>query len=80
MELIDAVEKLEEPQCELLLFRNCAGVSRLYFALRTTFPDCTFAAQDLFDSRLYKFLQHVITGDGPGFGPLQMRFCPLPLV
>lgn len=36
VELIDAVEKIEDPQCELLLFRNCAGVSRLYFALRTS--------------------------------------------
>ncbi|XP_026428642.1 uncharacterized protein LOC113324540 [Papaver somniferum] len=69
VELVDAIEKLEDPQCELLLFRNCAGVSRLYFALRTTMPDYKYEAQDLLDAQLYKFLHHVITGDRPGFGP-----------
>lgn len=34
--LLDAVHKLHDPRSELLLLRNCAGVSKLYFTLRTT--------------------------------------------
>ncbi|XP_026456101.1 uncharacterized protein LOC113357055 isoform X2 [Papaver somniferum] len=76
--LIDAVEKLEDPQGELLLFRNCASVSRLYFTLRTTRPEFISEAQDLFDTRLVQFLRHIITGDGPGYGLLQQRLSTLP--
>ncbi|GJS40991.1 putative reverse transcriptase domain-containing protein [Tanacetum coccineum] len=33
--LLDAVAKINDPQCELLLIRACAGVSKLYFTMRT---------------------------------------------
>ena len=33
--LMEAISKLNDPQCELLLLRNCAGVSKLSYALRT---------------------------------------------
>ena len=36
--LIEAINKLNDPQCELFLLRNCAGVSKLSYALRTCFP------------------------------------------
>lgn len=78
MAFIDAVEKLKDPQCELLLFRNCTSVSRLYFALRTTRPEFILEAQDLFDNRLFQFLRHIITGDGPGYGLLQQILSTLP--
>lgn len=76
--LIDAVEKLEDPQGELLLFRNCTGVSRLYFTLRKTKPDFLQETQDLFDARLFQFLRHIITGDVPGYRFLQKRLSTFP--
>ncbi|GKE45000.1 putative reverse transcriptase domain-containing protein, partial [Tanacetum coccineum] len=33
--LMEAIHKLHDPQCELLLLRNCAGVAKLSYALRT---------------------------------------------
>jgi hypothetical protein len=36
--LIEAINKLNDPQCELLLLLNCAGVSKLSYALRTCSP------------------------------------------
>ncbi|GKF73163.1 hypothetical protein Tco_0219495, partial [Tanacetum coccineum] len=36
--LLDAVAKINDPQCELLLIRACAGVSKLYFTMRTCPP------------------------------------------
>ncbi|GJV26568.1 hypothetical protein Tco_1379263 [Tanacetum coccineum] len=33
--LLDTVAKINDPQCELLLIRACAGISKLYFAMRT---------------------------------------------
>ena len=38
IELMDAVAKLKDPQCELLLLRACAGISKLYFSMRTCPP------------------------------------------
>nr|GEV41415.1 hypothetical protein [Tanacetum cinerariifolium] len=36
--LLDAIAKINVPQCELLLLRSCAGISRLYFTMRTCPP------------------------------------------
>nr|GEY98909.1 reverse transcriptase domain-containing protein [Tanacetum cinerariifolium] len=33
--LLDAVAKINDPQCELLLILACAGISKLFFAMRT---------------------------------------------
>nr|GEW32153.1 hypothetical protein [Tanacetum cinerariifolium] len=33
--LLDEVAKIHDPQCELLLIQACAGISKLYFAMRT---------------------------------------------
>ncbi|GKC38925.1 putative reverse transcriptase domain-containing protein [Tanacetum coccineum] len=38
IELMDVIAKLNDPQCELLLLRACAGISKLYFAMRTCSP------------------------------------------
>nr|GEX47540.1 zinc finger, CCHC-type [Tanacetum cinerariifolium] len=36
--LMDAIAKINDPQCELLLLRSCAEISRLYFTIRTCPP------------------------------------------
>lgn len=36
--LMNSVKQLKDPQCELLLLRNCTGFSKLYFTLRTSNP------------------------------------------
>ncbi|GJV96568.1 putative reverse transcriptase domain-containing protein [Tanacetum coccineum] len=33
--LLDTIAKINDPQCELLLIRACAGISKLYFAMHT---------------------------------------------
>lgn len=38
VQLMTAIKKLKDPQSEMLLLRSCTGVSRLYFAMRTTNP------------------------------------------
>nr|GEY83225.1 reverse transcriptase domain-containing protein [Tanacetum cinerariifolium] len=57
--ILDAVAKINDPQCELLLIRACAGVSKLYFAMRTC---------PLSDSLRTKLLRHVgIVASGSTF-------------
>ncbi|GJU06641.1 hypothetical protein Tco_1123071 [Tanacetum coccineum] len=36
--IMDAVAKINDPQCQLLLLRACTGISRLYFIMRTCSP------------------------------------------
>ena len=66
--LMDAVAKLENPQCELLLLLACTGVSKLYFAMRTCPPRHFEAAQISFDAALRTYLERIVTASGPGFG------------
>ncbi|XP_026410732.1 uncharacterized protein LOC113305956 [Papaver somniferum] len=79
VQLMSVIKKLKDPHSEMLLFRNCTGVSRLYFAMRTTNPAALQPATDLFDDHLFKYLRLLITGDGAGFGPLQQRLATLPI-
>lgn len=79
VQLMDAIKKLRDPQSEMLLLLNCTGVSRLYFALRTTNPAALQSATDLFDDHSLKYLRLLITGDGAGFGPLQQRLDTFPI-
>lgn len=79
VQLMDAIKKLKDPQSEMLLLRNCTGVSRLYFAMRTTNPAALQSATDVYDDHLLKYLRLLITGDGAGFGPLQQRLATLPI-
>ncbi|GJT94307.1 hypothetical protein Tco_1083152 [Tanacetum coccineum] len=66
--LMDAVAKINDPQCELLLLRACTGISKLYFAMRTC-PPCIFEpAQRSFDVALHFSLECIVTASGPGFG------------
>ncbi|GJZ10286.1 hypothetical protein Tco_0545045, partial [Tanacetum coccineum] len=76
--LLDAVTKINDPQCELLLIRACAGVSKLYFAMRTCSPRVFESAQLYFDMALRSALERIVTASGPGFGDWQWRLATLP--
>lgn len=76
---MDVVRKLDDLQSELLLLRSCAGVSRLYFSMRTTMPDYVIDAQAVFDAHLSLHLRHIVPNDGPGVGLLQYCMSSLPL-
>ncbi|GKC66005.1 hypothetical protein Tco_1098603 [Tanacetum coccineum] len=92
--LVDAVAKIIDPQCELLLLlRACTGISKLYFAMRTCPPRVFESAQCSFDVALRscstseKFrtpfpfisaLERIVTTSGPGFSDWQWRLSTLP--
>ncbi|GJW18223.1 hypothetical protein Tco_0025659 [Tanacetum coccineum] len=76
--LLDAVAKINDPQCELLLIRAYAGVSKLYFAMRTCSPHVFESAQLSFDMARRSALQRIVTASGPGFGDWQWRLATLP--
>ncbi|GJT07813.1 hypothetical protein Tco_0842275 [Tanacetum coccineum] len=73
-----SVVKINDPQCELLLIRACAGVSKLYFAMRTCPPRVFQSAQHAFDTALRSALERIVTASGPGFGDWQWRLATLP--
>ncbi|GJS54136.1 putative reverse transcriptase domain-containing protein [Tanacetum coccineum] len=77
--LMEAIHKLHDPQCELLLLRNCAGVAKLSYALRTCSPLYLLEAQVQFDHALRASLEKVVTASGPGFGDWQWRLATLPI-
>lgn len=76
---MDTIRNLNDPQSELLLLRNCSGVSKLYFTMRTTQPQALQLAQIRYDTHLLQYLQHIVTGDGAGFGLLQQCIATLPI-
>ncbi|GJZ14242.1 hypothetical protein Tco_0549472 [Tanacetum coccineum] len=76
--LLDAVAKINDPQCELLLIQACAGISKLYFAMHTCPPRVFEAAQLSFDMALRSALERIVTASGPGFGDWQWRLATLP--
>ncbi|GJU24063.1 hypothetical protein Tco_1162684 [Tanacetum coccineum] len=77
--LMEAIHKLHDPQCELLLLRNCAGVAKLSYALRTCSPLYLLEAQVQFDHALRASLEKIVTASGPGFGDWQLRLATLPI-
>nr|GEW51665.1 putative reverse transcriptase domain-containing protein [Tanacetum cinerariifolium] len=66
--LMEAVYKLHDPQCELLLLCNCVGVAKLSYALRTCSTLSLLEAQVQFDQALLDYLKKVVIALGPGFG------------
>ncbi|GJU02808.1 reverse transcriptase domain-containing protein [Tanacetum coccineum] len=76
--LMDAISKINDPQCELLLLRSCTGISRLYFTMRTCLPRLFESAQRSFDRALRSSLERIVTASGPGFGDWQWRLATLP--
>ncbi|GKA07194.1 hypothetical protein Tco_0686418 [Tanacetum coccineum] len=77
--LMDSVVRIHDPQCELLLLRACAGISKLYFAMRTCSSWVFEMAQRSFDAALRSALERIVTASGPGFGDWQWRLSTLPL-
>ncbi|GJZ77386.1 hypothetical protein Tco_0642058 [Tanacetum coccineum] len=76
--LMDAISKINDPQCELLLLRSCTGIFRLYFTMRTCPPRLFESAQRSFDRALRSSLERIITASGPGFSDWQWRLMTLP--
>ena len=67
IELITSISKLHDPQCELFLLRNCAGVGRLSYVMRTCPSDLFGEAQVQFDAALRASLEKIVTASGPGY-------------
>nr|GEY31217.1 hypothetical protein [Tanacetum cinerariifolium] len=59
---MDAIAMINDPQCELLLLRSCAGISRLYFAMRTCPLRVFESAQRSFDVALCSSLERISVG------------------
>ncbi|GJR71342.1 hypothetical protein Tco_0083707 [Tanacetum coccineum] len=76
--LMDAIAKINDPQCKLLLLRSCTGISRLYFTTRTCPPSFFESAQRSFDVALRSSLKCIVTASGLGFGDWQWRLATLP--
>ncbi|GJW64815.1 reverse transcriptase domain-containing protein [Tanacetum coccineum] len=78
IKLMDAVARINDPQCEWLLLHACTGISKLYFAMRTCLPRVFESAQRSFDMALLSALERIVTASGPGFGDWQWRLATLP--
>ncbi|GKE81464.1 hypothetical protein Tco_1551464 [Tanacetum coccineum] len=78
IELMDAVAKINDHQCEFLLLRSCTGISKLYFSMRTCSPIIFESAQSSFDVALRSSLELIATASGPGFDDWQSRLANLP--
>ncbi|GJW64814.1 hypothetical protein Tco_0116698 [Tanacetum coccineum] len=58
---MDAVARINDPQCEWLLLHACTGISKLYFAMRTCLPRVFESAQRSFDMALLSALERIVT-------------------
>nr|GEX93666.1 hypothetical protein [Tanacetum cinerariifolium] len=76
--LMDAIAKNNDPQCELFLLRSCAGISKLYFTMRTLSPRVFESAQCSFDVAHRSSLEHIVTTSGLRFGDWHWRLATLP--
>nr|GEU99697.1 hypothetical protein [Tanacetum cinerariifolium] len=77
IEIMDAVARINDPQCELLLLRSCTGISRLYFTMRSCPPRVFKFVQHSFDMALRSSLERIVTASGPGFDDWQWRLATL---
>ncbi|GKA21801.1 hypothetical protein Tco_0707763 [Tanacetum coccineum] len=76
--LMDAIAKINNPQCEFLLLLSCMGISKLYFTIRTYPPRVFEYARHSFDVALRSSLERIATAYGPGLGDWQWRLSTLP--
>ena len=76
---MEAIHKLHDPQCELLLLRSCVGVAKLSYALRTCSPLYLQETQVRFDRSLRTSLEKIITASASGFGDWQWHLATLPI-
>lgn len=58
IEFMGVVAKINDPQCEFLLLCACAGISKLYFPMRTYSPWVFERAQSSFDAALVLLLKY----------------------
>ncbi|GKC40065.1 hypothetical protein Tco_1052449 [Tanacetum coccineum] len=65
--LMDAVAKINDPQCELLLLRSCTGIVKLYFSMCKCSPRVFESTQHSFVVALHSSLERIISASGPGF-------------
>ena len=77
IELMAAVSKLRDPQYELLLLQYCAGVGRLFNALRTFPPDSFGDAYVQFDLALRDSPEKIVMASGPRYEDWQWRLATL---
>ncbi|GJT74108.1 hypothetical protein Tco_1040833 [Tanacetum coccineum] len=78
IDLIDVVAKINDPKCKLMLLRACAGISKLYFAMRTCLPRVFERAHRSLDASLRSAMKRIVTPSGPRFGDWQWRISTLP--
>nr|GFC10167.1 hypothetical protein [Tanacetum cinerariifolium] len=78
IKLMGIIAKINDPQCELLLLRACAGISKLYFSMRTCSLRVFEMAQHAFNAALCSALERIVTASGPGFGDWQWRLATFP--
>ncbi|KAL5717786.1 hypothetical protein ACHQM5_010751 [Ranunculus cassubicifolius] len=78
-ELMCAIRKLRDPQCEMLLLRACSGVSKLYYAFRTSAPIVFSDASKVFDTALRESVESIVTDGRAGFGAWQWRQATMPI-
>ncbi|GJV54754.1 hypothetical protein Tco_1455759 [Tanacetum coccineum] len=78
IEFMDVVAKINDSQCKFLLLRACAGISKLYFAMRTCPPRVFERAQHSFDAALHFALERIVTASSHVFSDWQWRLSTLP--
>ncbi|GKF58503.1 hypothetical protein Tco_0172040, partial [Tanacetum coccineum] len=76
---MEAIHKLYDSQCELLLLRNCVRVAKISYDLRTCSPLSLLEVQVQFDKALRASLEKIVTASGLGFGDWQWRLATLPI-
>ncbi|KAL8091055.1 hypothetical protein AgCh_040235 [Apium graveolens] len=79
VELMGASEKRNDPQCEIMLFRVCMGLSKLCYTLCTCTPKYFGETSAQFDTVLKKKLDYIVMSDGPDFGDFPWRLATLPI-
>lgn len=79
VDLMGILQKLRDPQSELLLLRSCMGVAKLLFGLRTCQPTFVGEAVSIFDKGLRGAVEDIVVHGGPFFGDLQWRLASLPI-
>ncbi|GJX74208.1 hypothetical protein Tco_0312803 [Tanacetum coccineum] len=68
IEFMDDIAKIIDHECELMLPRTCACISKLYFALRTCSALIFERARHSFDAALRSALERIVTVFGPRCG------------
>nr|GEW72603.1 reverse transcriptase domain-containing protein [Tanacetum cinerariifolium] len=79
IDLMNLLSQLHDPQSELLLFRSCMGISKLFFGLRTCQPVHKKQAACFFYKGLRGSIENIVFCEGPFFEDLQWWLASLPI-